>query len=179
MVKTAKKAASSSQPTGTNSPSANPASDGDESTTPTATTTETKDVTVQAEVPVESNPEKVKSHEEDREFVIPQTTDPRRNVPGTSQYLDEVERRNAEIIRAKAEGRKPDLKSPPAFQGTPLYTEAQAKQQGLDVEGDAVQHVTLPVAVADHEEKQAAFQNYDAYNGAGASVLVNAGEPRG
>lgn len=180
MVKSTTKSTSSSskQPTGTANPSANPASDGDKST-PVAATTETKTVEVEAQVPVEDKPEKVKSHTEDRTFVIPQTTDPRRNIPGTSQYLDEVERRNAELIRAKAEDRKPDLENPPAFQGTPLYTEAQAKQQGLDVSGDAVQKVELPVTVADVAEVEAATTSYDAYNGAGATVLVNSGEPRG
>lgn len=191
MVPPAKKTASSNrttsssssskseQPTGTANPSANPASDGSDETTPSTTTTETKTVEVEAQVPVESETEKPKSHTEDRDFVIPQTTDPRRNIPGTSQYLDEVERRNAELIRAKAEDRKPDLENPPAFQGTPLYTEAQARQQGLDISGDAVQKVTLPVTVADVPEVDAAGVSYDAYNGAGGSVLVNSGEPRG
>ena len=176
---TSSSSSSSSQPTGTANPSANPASDGDPDTTPTTQTTETKTVEVQAEVPTESKPEKVKSHEEERTFVVAQTTDDRRNIPGTSQYLDEVERRNAEVIRAKAESRKPDLKNPPAFQGTPLYTEAQAKQQGLNLDGDQVQKVKLPVVVADVPEAEAASVNFDAHNGAGASVLVNSGEPRG
>jgi hypothetical protein len=187
MVPPTKKAASSSsgkstssdQPVGTDSPSANPASDGSDETTPATTTTETKTVEVQAQVPVEEEPRKIETTTKDVTFVIPQTTDDRRNIPGTSQYLDEVERRNAELIRAKAEDRKPDLENPPAFQGTPLYTEAQAKQQGLDITGDAVQKVELPVVVEKGAEAEASLTNFDAYNGSGASVLVNSGEPRG
>lgn len=148
-------------------------------TEPTTTETETKDVTVTAEVPVEREPEPVETTTRDVDFIVPQTTDPRRNIPGTSQYLDEVERRNAELIRAKAEDREPDLAHPPAFQGTPLYTEAQAKQQGLDITGDAVSRVTLPVVEEVVSEADAASTNFDAYNGSGASVLVNSGEPRG
>lgn len=186
MVKSTTKSASSSststkseQPVGTENPSANPASDGSDKTTPKVMDYETRTVEVEARVPVERSTDKPKSHTEDQTFVIPQTTDPRRNIPGTSQYLDEVERRNVEIVRAKAEEREPDLENPPAFQGTPLYTEAQAKQQGLDVSGDAVQKVELPVTVADVDEVDAAAINYDAYNGAGATVLVNSGVPRG
>lgn len=39
-------------------------------------------------------------------------------------YLDEVERENAEIIRAAKEGRKPDLENPGPTAGTPLLTAA-------------------------------------------------------
>jgi len=38
-------------------------------------------------------------------------------------YLDMQERADAEELRAKQEGRKPDLKNPPAVAGTPLVTE--------------------------------------------------------
>ena len=174
-----RKSPDTTQPTGPANPSANPASDGDENTTPTTPTTETKTVEVQAEVPTEETPEKPKGVEKDVTFVVAQSTDERRNIPGTSQYLDEVDRRNAEIIRAKAENRKPDLKNPPATQGTPLYTEAQAKQQGLNLDGDQVQKVTLPVVESELPEAEAASANFDANNGAGASLLVNSGEPRG
>jgi hypothetical protein len=150
-------------------PSANPASDG----TPTEVLADSKD---------EDGPELVEAEkpatvETDVDFVIAQTTDPRRNIPGTSQYLDEVERRNAELIRAKAEDREPDLEAPPAFQGTPLYTVAQAKQQGLDTDGDAVQIVTLPVVQTEEEAALEGGLTYDAFHGAGASVAVNQGTP--
>lgn len=39
-------------------------------------------------------------------------------------YLDEVERRNAEVIRAAKEGREPDFENAPATAGTPLVTAA-------------------------------------------------------
>lgn len=157
-------------------PSPNPESDGTDSNLEPETT-ETKDVTVQAEVPVDETAEPVKGVEVEREFVIVQTLDERRNVPGTSQYLDEVERRNAEIVRAKAEDREPDLETPPAFQGTPIITKAQARQQGLNTEGPQVSVVTLPVVVNEGDAETEAFINFDANNGAGASVDVNSGVP--
>lgn len=40
-------------------------------------------------------------------------------------YLDEEERRLAEVRRAAIEGRKPDEKHPPASAGTPLVTAAE------------------------------------------------------
>lgn len=42
-------------------------------------------------------------------------------LPG--QYLDQIEQQQAEILRAKAEGREPDLENPGATAGTPLVTE--------------------------------------------------------
>lgn len=158
-------------------PSPNPASDGTDNDPTVVDETETKDVTVQAEVPVERDEPLVEGVEVDEDFVVVQTLDERRNIPGTSQYLDEVERRNAEIVRAKAEGREPDLENPPAFQGTPLITKAQAKQQGLNTDGEQVSVVTLPVVRTKEEEGQEAFVNFDAYNGAGGSLNVNSGVP--
>lgn len=40
-------------------------------------------------------------------------------------YLDQVERNNAEIVRAAKEGRKPDLENAPATAGTPLVTASE------------------------------------------------------
>lgn len=56
----------------------------------------------------------------DQDFVYPTHQDPNRRLPGTTTYLDDVERENAEIARAKAEGREPNFENPPATQGTPL-----------------------------------------------------------
>ena len=148
-------------------PSANPASDG----------TDTEVVVPKDEYPKTEVAEKPKHTTVDVDFVIAQSLDERRSIPGTSQYLDEVERRNAEITRAKAEDREPDLDNPPATQGTPLYTEAQAKQQGLNVDGEAVQRVTLPVVITEAETNAEEGLTYDAFNGAGASALVNTGRP--
>lgn len=48
-------------------------------------------------------------------------------------YLDEVERRNAETIRAAKENRKPDYDNAPATAGTPLVTAAQlAAKDGVN-----------------------------------------------
>jgi hypothetical protein len=82
----------------------------------------------------------------DQDFVYPTHQDPMRKLPGTSRYLDDVERENAEIARAKAEDREPDLENPPAIQGTPLV--ASHVYQG-SVPGDVDVQVdkTLPVVV--------------------------------
>jgi hypothetical protein len=40
-------------------------------------------------------------------------------------YLDQVEAARAELVRAKIEGREPDLENPPAYAGIPLNTAAQ------------------------------------------------------
>lgn len=55
-------------------------------------------------------------------FVFATHLDPARQIPGTNPYLDDVQRAQAEVQRAAVEGRKPDLKNPPATQGTPLKT---------------------------------------------------------
>lgn len=66
----------------------------------------------------------VKKPTEDRKFYYPTKLDPMRQVPGTSRYLDDVQREEAEIARAKVEGREPNLKNPPAMQSTPLVDQA-------------------------------------------------------
>ena len=50
------------------------------------------------------------------------SSDPRREINRDygAVYLDQVQRREAEVLRAKVEGREPDLDNPPAVQGTPL-----------------------------------------------------------
>ena len=83
----------------------------------------------------------------DVDFVYPTNTDPMRQLPSTSRYLDDVEREKAEILRAKIEDREPDLENPPAAQGTPLVTVAQIKATNFS-NLDDVQTVTLPVTVA-------------------------------
>lgn len=55
-----------------------------------------------------------------REFVRVEELDPNRQLPHTNEYLDEKLRREAEIQRAKVEGREPDLDNPPAAGGTSL-----------------------------------------------------------
>lgn len=57
---------------------------------------------------------------------------------GRSQgvYLDEVERENAELNRAKIEGREPDFDNAPAVAGTPLVTKPQLVDNSLMSNGD-------------------------------------------
>lgn len=65
----------------------------------------------------------------DEDFVYPHEADPRRSLPG-GVYLDQVQREKAEIARAKAEGREPDLDNPPAAAGTPLVSKKQFLNAG-------------------------------------------------
>lgn len=74
-------------------------------------------------------------------------------------YLDEVERRAAEVHRARLEDREPDLDNPPAVVGTPLVVKRQLVDNSLisnpdrefidldDEDEDSHSHpvVTLPV----------------------------------
>jgi hypothetical protein len=79
---------------------------------------------------------------EDVEFIYPHEADPRRHVAGGQGiYLDQVEREKAEIARAKVEGRRPDLKNPPAAAGTPLMSKAAFLNAG----GSYVPVEDLPV----------------------------------
>lgn len=91
-------------------------------------------------------PEAPKSEEVDKEFYVAQRLDPRRLTPGTSPYLDDVDRANAEVQRAKVEGREPDLDNPPATQSTLMLETEVAEGMGLStakVDPDS----TLPVSV--------------------------------
>lgn len=95
-------------------------------------------------------PKKQPTKVEDQEFVYPTHTDPMRLVPGTSPYLDDEQRRTAEVERARIEDREPDLKNPPAMQSTPLVERnALARTNTIP---DDVQAVTLGVAVLDVEQ---------------------------
>lgn len=52
--------------------------------------------------------------------VVLQDLDPRRNLPSNGYpYLDQKLREEAEIIRARVEGREPDLDNPGTIAGTP------------------------------------------------------------
>jgi hypothetical protein len=89
---------------------------------------------------------------EDADYVgPPQTVDKQftysnrgRDVNGV--YLDDIQRRDAEIQRAKVEGREPDLENPGSTQGTPLFLASQVRS---NLPGDVVvtDDVTLPVVV--------------------------------
>lgn len=99
-------------------------------------------VNVTVEYPTPPPAPAVEGKEVDTEFVYVHHVDPMRAIPGSSPYLDDVERLNAEVQRAKAEGRKPDLKNPPSTQGTPLRTPASLG--GVTIP-EGAERVTLPV----------------------------------
>ena len=81
----------------------------------------------------------------DTDYFYPAKFDPqRRNLPQTSVYLDDEQRRLAEIDRARVEGREPDLDNPPATAGTPLYNRAELASHNPVPEGYKAD-VTLPV----------------------------------
>lgn len=84
------------------------------------------------------------------EFTYPTHADPMRLVDGHDHgiYLDDEMRRAGEIQRAKIEGRKPDLKNPPAVQGTPLIPTSQVRKYrpgDVEVTADVIQEVVVGV----------------------------------
>ncbi len=88
----------------------------------------------------------------DKGFKYDHNLDPARAIPGTSDYLDHKERREAEIQRARIEDREPDLVNPPSTQGTPLTEVSKIEAQipyNVTVEPDVI----LGVSVVDEEAK--------------------------
>lgn len=87
---------------------------------------------------------------EDQDFTYPTHTDPARQLISTSNYLDDVQRHDAEVLRAKLEDREPDLKNAPATQGTPLLPSYVVQ---ANVPGDHIveSDVTLPVTIGRNE----------------------------
>lgn len=98
----------------------------------------------------------------DKEFVYVGHLDTARQSDRTGVYLDDVQRRQAEITRAQIENREPDLDNPPATQGTPMVTVAQATKDYSTqaVNGALEKAVTLPVSVGIADE------NLDGYGDA-------------
>lgn len=88
--------------------------------------------------------------QEDQDFTYPTHTDPARKLISTSNYLDDVQRHDAEILRAKVEDREPDLENPPSVQGTPLMPSYVVR---ANVPGDHIVEadVTLPVTIGRNE----------------------------
>ncbi len=80
------------------------------------------------------------------DFTYPTHTDPMRAKDPHGIYLDDVQRENAEIQRAKVEGREPDLENPPSIQGTPLQA-SHIVQSNLPGDFVIKPDVTLPVVV--------------------------------
>ena len=81
---------------------------------------------------------------EDREFFYPTHLDPMRKLPGGT-YLDDVQRREAEVQRAKVEKREPDFKNAPAVQSTPLL-ERSVVENTTVIPADHKADKTLPVS---------------------------------
>lgn len=94
--------------------------------------------------------------EVDTDFVYPTHLDPNRQADQSGIYLDDEQRRAAEIQRAKVEGRKPDLKNPPSTQGTPLLrTDVAARNVPGDIAEQTIpnaEKVTLSVVVGVNDE---------------------------
>lgn len=70
-------------------------------------------------------------------------------VPRTGgPYLDQLQKEQAEVIRAKAEGREPDLDDPPATAATQLVTKSELVERDTDKShfSDAVEVTNEPVA---------------------------------
>lgn len=83
----------------------------------------------------------------DKDYTYATYTDPARQRDPNGVYLDDLERNKAEVIRAKIEGREPQLgKDAPAYGGDVILTVQQAAKQ---LPGDfTVPTVrTLPVSV--------------------------------
>lgn len=90
----------------------------------------------------------------DKEFVYVGHLDTARQSDRTGVYLDDKQRREAEILRAQVEKREPDLDNPPAVQGTPMISVAQAAKDytAEAVNGALDKAVTLPVSVGIADE---------------------------
>lgn len=78
--------------------------------------------------------------------------DPARQLPRTSVYLDDEERRKAEDVRARIEGREPDHENSPATQGTPLKSVAEIERTlpyGAKIDPEFV--IAVPVSTEGEE----------------------------
>jgi hypothetical protein len=83
-------------------------------------------------------------------------------------YLDDVEREEAEIRRAKVEGREPDLENPPASAGTVLVPKSALVERDVDknhlsdtveVTNEPVASYEVPVEVTEPDPTQPDFDN--------------------
>lgn len=113
-------------------------------------------------------PEPIESEVVDDNFHYPTHLDPMRRLVSTSGYLDDKNRYDHEKIRAKVEGREPDLENPPPMQSTPLYTEAELESTGLlrrDTEPDEV----LPVVKVVSADERAIRDEREAREGTAES----------
>lgn len=90
--------------------------------------------------------EKPKTEVVDVEFINTAHLDPQRKLPG-GVYLDEVEAEKAEVARAKAEDREPDLENPGSYAGIVLVRKDVVEAQIAVPVNIDVPTVTLPTTV--------------------------------
>jgi hypothetical protein len=87
----------------------------------------------------------VKTETVDVDYFYATKLDPARQISPTGVYLDDVQRRDAEKVRALIEDREPDLENPPASQSTPLFPREHFNHSlNSLVIGDNEPDVTLP-----------------------------------
>lgn len=82
------------------------------------------------------------------DFVYATHLDPNRQNDPNGVYLDDVQRANAEVQRARIEGREPDLKNPPSTCGTqvlPTHVARTLVAGDLDVPVDFSQEIMVGV----------------------------------
>lgn len=97
---------------------------------------------------------------ERKEFMFVQHADDRRRVPGTSVYLDDLDRERAEKDRARMEGREPDFKNASSTQSTPVGTLEYVRSQGI-TNADVKPEFELEVSVAEPEPGKNEPSPYD------------------
>ncbi len=114
------------------------------------------DVKVQIVEPtVEDEPE-IETETVEKGFVFQHNLDPARQIPGTSKYLDFELRQQAEIDRARVEGREPDLENPPGMQGTPYRSADQINAElpySANVDADVVLEVVQAKSFSQDKEE--------------------------
>jgi hypothetical protein len=85
-------------------------------------------------------------HLVDKEYVLATHLDPARQRDPNGIYLDDIQRRDAETVRARIEGREPDYDNPGTTAGDVLQAKETAAKF-VDASADIPVHVTLPVMV--------------------------------
>lgn len=84
---------------------------------------------------------------EGQNFYVSTHLDPARKLPSTARYLDDVQREQAEVDRARVEGREPDFENPGSTVGTHLIAERSLSQPLTTLQvNDVAPHAVLPDA---------------------------------
>jgi hypothetical protein len=101
-----------------------------------------------------------KIQEDDEEVDVAYTyvshLDPRRQADPHGVYLDDVQRRDAEAVRARIEDRDPDFDNPPATVSTPLVPTVQAQHLAPTGAAVPVDHVETVSVGGDNPDTNAA-----------------------